>query len=52
MKRIVDEKYIARSIEIPPLDTRAAARSRIMYGLNNSGLASIDWDSHVRVIIM
>ena len=46
MKRIIDEKYIARSLEIPPLNTRAAARSRIMYGLNQQrSRYAIDWDS-------
>ena len=46
MTKIVDEAKILCSIQVPPVNTRAAARSRIMHGLNyQESRYAIDWDN-------
>jgi len=46
MIKVINEQNILRAVEIPPVNTRAAARSRIMHGLNQQeSRYAVDWDS-------
>jgi len=47
MLRVLDEGQVETACELPPSDTRAAARGRVIRGLIESGARKyvIDWDS-------